>query len=566
MKNVTLDVRSVKKVINHPNLSRLDKAKILSKQIIQAFKSSFHLKFCMRTSSISSVVFVTVSLTALTTALLNLNPNIAIAQKSSISKGKTLSENSISQVNVLFVNPSIGNDTSTNGSESAPLKTITQALQIAKDNTIIRLAKGTYSAQEGEKFPLIIKSGIVIQGDIRTQGKDIIIQGGGEYLSRFYGSKNVAIVATDNANITGVTVTNSNLRGYGIWIESNQPVVEANTFTGSTQDGIAVTGNATPQIKNNYFYSNGANGITISGTSQAQIEQNTFQNTGFGINIAQDASPQIIGNKISDNRTGVVVQASSSPVLRNNSIFNNKEDGLVVIASSIPDLGNSSSPGGNQFSFNGRYDINAQAATQQVSAYGNNLASNRIAGKVDVTAAAAPVKAAISPIPKPTPTLLKPLLPRENTPTPSTDEEQEFNYVQVQPGTIEFSAPQANTPSSLPVLQPAPTGESALLAVPNARIPVSNNGNTTMPPPRVPQNTRQIQATTTQTALRYRVIVEAVTPRQQELVKFIVSDAFRTTRGGKQIMQAGIFSDRNKANNLVRQFKNNGLKAEIIRE
>lgn len=566
MKNVTLDVRSVKKVINHPNLSRLDKAKILSKQIIQAFKSSFHLKFCMRTSSISSVVFVTVSLTALTTALLNLNPNIAIAQKSSISKGKTLSENSISQVNVLFVNPSIGNDTSTNGSESAPLKTITQALQIAKDNTIIRLAKGTYSAQEGEKFPLIIKSGIVIQGDIRTQGKDIIIQGGGEYLSRFYGSKNVAIVATDNANITGVTVTNSNLRGYGIWIESNQPVVEANTFTGSTQDGIAVTGTATPQIKNNYFYSNGANGITISGTSQAQIEQNTFQNTGFGINIAQDASPQIIGNKISHNRTGVVVQASSSPVLRNNSIFNNKEDGLVVIASSIPDLGNSSSPGGNQFSFNGRYDINAQAATQQVSAYGNNLASNRIAGKVDVTAAAAPVKAAISPIPKPIPTLLKPLLPRENTPTPSTDEEQEFNYVQVQPGAIEFSAPQANTSSSLPVLQPAPTGESALLAVPNARIPVSNNGNTTMSAPRVTQNTRQIQATTTQTALRYRVIVEAVTPRQQELVKFIVSDAFRTTRAGKQIMQAGIFSDRNKANNLVRQFKNNGLKAEIIRE
>ncbi|MEB3217794.1 MAG: DUF1565 domain-containing protein [Nostocales cyanobacterium 94392] len=520
----------------------------------------------MRTSSISSVVFVTISFTALTTALLNINPNVAIAQISSISKGKILSENSISQVNVLFVNPSIGNDTSTNGSESAPLKTITQALQIAKNNTIIRLAKGTYSAQEGETFPLIIKSGIVIEGDIRTQGKDIIIQGGGEYLSRFYGSKNVAIVATDNANITGVTVTNSNVRGYGIWIESNQPVVEANTFTGSTQDGIAVTGTAIPQIKNNYFYSNGANGITISGTSQAQIEQNTFQDTGFGINIAQDASPQIIGNKISHNRTGVVIQASSSPVLRNNSIFNNKEDGLVVIAKATPDLGHSSSPGGNQFNFNGRYDINAQAATQQVSAYGNNLASNRIAGKVDVTAAAAPIKAPLSSTPTPTPRLLKPLLPRENTPTPSTDDEQQFNHVQVQPDTIEFTAPQADTPSSLPLLEPAPRGESALLPVPPTRIPVNNNGNTTMPAPRVPQNTRKIQATTTQTALRYRVIVEAVTPRQQELVKFIVSDAFRTSRGGKQVMQAGIFSDRNKANNLVRQFKNNGLKAEIIRE
>ncbi|MBF2016865.1 MAG: DUF1565 domain-containing protein [Rivularia sp. T60_A2020_040] len=520
----------------------------------------------MRTSSISSVLFLTVSLTALTTTLLNVNSSIAIAQTSSISKDKTLSENSISQVNVLFVNPSIGNDTSTNGSESAPLKTITQALKIAQDNTIIRLAKGTYSAETGEKFPLIIKSGIVIQGDISTQGKDIIIQGGGEYLSRFYGSKNVAIVATDNAKLTGVTVTNSNLRGYGVWIESNQPVVEANTFTGSTQDGIAVTGTAAPQIQNNYFYSNGANGITISGTSQAQIQQNTFQNTGFGINIAQDASPQIIGNKISHNRTGVVIQASSSPVLRNNSIFNNKEDGLVVIAKATPDVGNSSNPGGNQFSFNGRYDINAQAATQQVSAYGNNLASNRIAGKVDVTAAAAPVKAAISPISRNTPTLLKPLLPRENTPAPSTDDEQQLNYVEVQPDTIEFTAPEANIPSSLPVLQPAPRGESALLPVPSNQIPVSKNGNTTMPAPRVPQNRPQKQATRTQTGLRYRVIVEAVSTRQQELVKFIASDAFRTSRGGKQVMQAGIFSDRNKANNLVRQFKNNGLKAEIIRE
>ncbi|MGF1672210.1 MAG: DUF1565 domain-containing protein [Rivularia sp. (in: cyanobacteria)] len=520
----------------------------------------------MRTSSISSVLFLTVSLTAFTTALLNVNSNIATAQTSSMSKGETLSENSISQVNVLFVNPSIGNDTSTNGSESAPLKTITQALKIAKDNTIIRLAKGTYSAQEGEQFPLIIKSGIVLEGDIRTQGKDIIIQGGGEYLSRFYGSKNVAIVATDNAKLTGVTVTNSNLRGYGMWIESSQPVVEANTFTGSTQDGIAVTGNAAPQINNNYFYSNGANGITISGTSQAQIQQNTFQNTGFGINIAQDASPQIIGNKISHNRTGVVIQASSSPVLRNNSIFNNKEDGLVVIAKATPDVGNSSNPGGNEFSSNGRYDINAEAATQQVSAYGNNLASNRIAGKVDITAAAAPVKAAISPISRTTPRLLKPLLPRENTPTPSTDEEQQLNYVEVQPDTIEFTAPEANTSSSLPVLQPAPRGESALLPVPSNQIPVSNNGNTTMPAPRVPQNIPQKQARTTQTALRYRVIVEAVSTRQQELVKFIVSDAFRTSRGGKQVMQAGIFSDRNKANNLVRQFKNNGLKAEIIRE
>jgi len=76
------------------------------------------------------------------------------------------------------------------------------------------------------------------------------------------------------------------------------------------------------------------------------------------------------------------------------------------------------------------------------------------------------------------------------------------------------------------------------------------------------QNPPQIQARTTQTG-GYRVIVEAVTRKQQELVKFIVPDAFRTLRRGKRVMQAGIFSDRGKANNLIRIFKNNGLKARI---
>ncbi|MEO1430409.1 MAG: DUF1565 domain-containing protein [Cyanobacteria bacterium J06632_19] len=540
----------------------------------------------MRKFSIYSVLLLTASLTTVTSTLLSASSNTAIAQISSMSEEKTTeSENSISQVNVLFVNPSIGNDQKTNGSQDSPLKTITSALRMAKPNTVIKLAKGTYSAQTGEKFPLILKKDISIQGDVSNQGKEIIIQGGGEYLSRYYGSKNIGIVASGNAKLAGVTLINPNPRGYGMWIESNSPVVEKSTFTGSTQDGVAVTGKAAPKINNNYFYRNGANGITVSGKSQPQIKQNTFQDTGFGINIAQNASPQIISNKISHNRTGVVVQAASRPVLRNNSIFNNKEDGLVVIATAVPDLGNSSNPGGNQFNFNGRYDINAQAAKQEVAAYGNTVSNNRIAGKVNVTASAAPAKAVISQTPRRKPTLLQPSTNRKNTvvsapkpaiPKPQTEEQ--YNYVQVQPDTIEFTAPQAvvpkpsqlpaNTPS-LPTLKPAPVGESALLPVATARIPVSRNGSANMPAPKVTNNSvtinnpPQIQARTTQITSRYRVIVEAVTSRQQELVRFIVPDAFRIRRGGRRVMQAGIFDDPTKANNLITIFKNNGLKARL---
>ncbi|MBD2338428.1 DUF1565 domain-containing protein [Calothrix sp. FACHB-156] len=291
-----------------------------------------------------------------------------------------------SQANVLFVNSSSGNDQEGNGTESAPLKTITQALQKASTNTVIMLSAGTYSAETGEAFPLILRPGISIQGDVSNQGRGVIIQGGGEYLSKSLGSQNISIIAASQVNLTGVTVTNPNRRGYGLWIESSNPVVSQNTFTGNTQDGVFVTGNASPTISQNSFDSNGANGITIAGSSQAQVKDNTFQQTGFGINIAQNAAPTIANNQIQNNRAGIIVQANARPILRNNIIEGNKEDGIVAIAQAMPDLGTDSEAGGNQFRNNARYDINASAAKQVIAAFGNTLTNSRVAGKVDLQA------------------------------------------------------------------------------------------------------------------------------------------------------------------------------------
>ncbi|MEH1976463.1 MAG: DUF1565 domain-containing protein [Nostoc sp.] len=307
-----------------------------------------------------------------------------IAQIPSTPDSAPLNEKTPSQANVLFVNPSIGDDKAGNGSESAPVKTITQALRLANANTVIMLSTGTYSAETGEEFPLMLKSGVSIQGNPSNQGKDIIIQGGGDYLSRSFAGQNVTIVGANQALLTGVTVTNPNRRGYGLWIESSNPVVAENTFSGSTQDGISVSGNATPTISKNYFDRNGANGITIAGNSSPQVKENVFHQTGFGINIAQNSTPIVIGNQIQNNRSGIVVQANARPILRNNSIQDNKEDGLVAIAQAMPDLGSASEPGGNTFQNNGRYDINASAAKQVISAAGNNLVSDRITGKVDI--------------------------------------------------------------------------------------------------------------------------------------------------------------------------------------
>ncbi|WP_442949408.1 DUF1565 domain-containing protein [Nostoc sp.] len=340
-----------------------------------------------------SVLSFTVGMGAASMAFLGTSLGSAIAQIPLTLDSAPLGEKTNSQANVLFVNSSGGNDSTGNGSESAPVKTITQALRLAKANTIIMLSTGTYSAETGEIFPLMLKPGVSIQGNPSNQGKDIILQGGGDYLSRSFAGQNVTIVGANQALLTGVTVTNPNRRGYGLWIESSNPVIAENTFIGSTQDGISVSGNAAPTISKNYFDRNGANGITIAGNSSPQVKENVFHQTGYGINIAQNAAPIIIGNQIQHNRSGIVVQANAHPILRNNSIRDNKEDGLVAIAQAMPDLGNASELGGNAFQNNARYDINASAAKQVISAAGNNLVSDRITGKVDIngtTALAAP--------------------------------------------------------------------------------------------------------------------------------------------------------------------------------
>lgn len=365
------------------------------KRVAKDDKSYFFLNEIILSVFRFLVLCFTTSMGVAYMAMLGVSLDVAIAQIPRTTDGKQPDVKTMSQVNVLFVNPSVGDDKVNNGSEGTPFKTISQALRIASPNTVIILSSGTYSTETGENFPLILKPNISIQGDSRSKGRGIVIKGGDTYLSRTFGGKNVTIVGANQAKLTGVTITNPNPRGYGLWIEYSNPVIVENTFTGSTQDGIAVTGNSTPNIRNNFFYQNGANGITVSGNSQAEVQENVFQQTGFGVNITENAQPIVVSNSIQDNRSGVVVQANARPILRNNLIQGSKEDGLVAISQAIPNLGTASEPGGNQFRNNARYDINASAAKEIFPAFGNSLANNRINGNVDFTGTTAVANAGI---------------------------------------------------------------------------------------------------------------------------------------------------------------------------
>ncbi|MDZ7956790.1 MAG: DUF1565 domain-containing protein [Aulosira sp. DedQUE10] len=289
---------------------------------------------------------------------------------------------------VIYVNPATGADTAGAGTtEAAPYKTITFALTKAQAGTVIQLAPGTYNQQSGETFPLLLKPGITLRGDEASKGQAILITGGGFYTSRTFARQDITILAETGTTITGVSVTNPNQRGSGVWIESTNPNITNNTFSNSVREGVFVTGTGNPKIENNIFVQNKGNGVSVAKSAQGEIRNNLFQDTGFGLAIGGSSTPLIVENQILQNQDGLFISETAKPILRKNVIQNNKRDGVVATVNAAPDLGTNESPGGNLIRNNTRYDVNNATKTTKILAVGNDIDQKRIFGSVDFVAA-----------------------------------------------------------------------------------------------------------------------------------------------------------------------------------
>ncbi len=288
---------------------------------------------------------------------------------------------------VIYVNPVQGQDNEAAGSQAAPVRTITYALQKAQAGTVIQLSPGTYSQEAGEVFPILIPDGVILKGDEASQGQNIIVFGGGNFVSPTFARQNATLRTGGNSQIIGVTVTNPNTRGTGLWIESSSPTVAHSRFINSKRDGIFISAEGNPRIINNIFVQNDGNGLSVARSGRGEIRNNLFQKTGFGISVNDEASPNIVENKIIENRDGVVISHTAQPVLRNNLIEKNIRDGVVAIAQAQPNLGTGDNPGQNIIRDNGRHDVYNATQGFTLSAVGNDINQARISGAVEFVAA-----------------------------------------------------------------------------------------------------------------------------------------------------------------------------------
>jgi parallel beta-helix repeat protein len=310
--------------------------------------------------------------------------------KANASQQKAVAPTLMAQVpvtaTVIYVNPATGTDAGAGATIAAPYKTISFALNRATPGTVIQLAVGTYNDTTGEKFPLLLKPGVTLRGDESSKGQAILITGGGFYTSRTFARQDITILADNNTNITGLTVTNPNQRGTAIWVESTNPTIKNNTFTGSAREGVFVTGTGNPKIENNAFVQNKGNGLSVAKSATGEIRNNLFQDTGFGLAIGGTSSPLVTENQIVQNKVGIYISESARPLLRKNVIQNNTQDGVVVTVNGLPDLGINGSPGGNLIRSNARYDLNNSTKTNRIIAIGNDIDQKRIFGSVDFVA------------------------------------------------------------------------------------------------------------------------------------------------------------------------------------
>ncbi len=377
----------------------------------------------------------------------------AISQPLTISSANALQ---IAQANqVIFIAPN-GLDTNSGASANQPLRSITAAI---KKNlgvgTIIQLADGKYTTETGEKFPIKLPTGVILRGNPSNQGKDIIILGGGRFISPTFARQDIAVLASDNSRIEGVTITNSNTRGYGLWVESAKNVtITNNTFVKSNHDGVFLTGSATADVISNIFIQNGANGISALGTSSGKVQNNTFYNTGFGLAIGQKSQVAVLANRIINNRGGIVVSNLSTPTFRNNLIANNQENGLVVLkdrkGQPIVDLGTNTSLGQNIFQNNKQFDIN-NASGVKLIAIGNQADPKRTQGAIELVVPKTPLTSPVTPdpvIPVEPPKTLPPSTTKTPAPSPNTKPSQ--------PPAIKPTTPQTTKPPTpaAPVVKP----------------------------------------------------------------------------------------------------------------
>ncbi|MDH4038698.1 MAG: DUF1565 domain-containing protein [Candidatus Krumholzibacteria bacterium] len=286
------------------------------------------------------------------------------------SDDSTVAPAPVPPTNDRYVNQATGSDANS-GSAGSPWKTISHAVATADSMITIRVAPGTYNTASGETFPITMKEGQRLIGDVANKGAGTtptLIQGEAAYtLGMMEGT---AVIGADDTHIAGFSFDNdTHALGYGgILADGVRMEIDHNTFLNPMYVGVIGGNGADLDIHENIFQTpyygvwaesagvvelrdNIAGGyftIRAYGAADLTVRNNTMNN---GTGCIQCGGPLIAIEENSFNYTGnygAISVDSGSPTIRNNTFTGNAA--LYVEYAGNPDAGTGAIPGGNNFS------------------------------------------------------------------------------------------------------------------------------------------------------------------------------------------------------------------------
>ena len=290
---------------------------------------------------------------------------------------------------VLYVDPTRGQDDRDGRSQSQPLKTITAALRLSQDNTVIQLKAGSYTADSGEQFPLVIPPGCQVLGETGGNRPSVTIQGGGQIQHPLLGAQSITCRLQNGAGLRHVTVINTQSQGVGVWLEDGYPQLEKVFATKCSQYGAVVIGKVLPTMKNCIFEDCGTAGIAFFTQSKGQFERVFCQKNRTGMVIKDAAAPLIMACGLERNTIGLDIGGTANPVLRGNRICNNQTYGIQLTGSGTTDFGHPQDVGNNIVRNNGQVDIQ-NSTGRSLRSCGNDVLPQAVRGTLDLIASQIP--------------------------------------------------------------------------------------------------------------------------------------------------------------------------------
>lgn len=120
------------------------------------------------------------------------------------------------------------------------------------------------------------------------------------------------------------------------------------------------------------------------------------------------------------------------------------------------------------------------------------------------------------------------------------------------------SRPVASAPS--PATPPSAAPENPISSLPRPSLP----GRGSLPAPGAAPSPSNSGSSSSGESTYFQVIVPSSSPIMQARVRQVVSDAFMTDVSGNQVIQAGLFQERNRADQLVSQLSGRGITSQIL--